>query len=208
MIKWQPCFYTLLLCILSSCLGLEELDLSPAPPRSAPYYPFLTNQEEWLDHKGTWIYFDSLEGKSDTIWGTSGVSLRRPHHRTDFFGETYIDYYYDEAWLHLENTYLFNDDSLMVLTAKSKVNFNIGEPTGIVYGHGICLVLPVCRQTMFEMSNISIPTLGFTQILKSKRHSLWGYRTFYLAKDVGIIKVQYNLNDSINTLNLVEYIPK
>ena len=124
----------------------------------------------------------------------------------DFLGKKYINHYYDKITLSLYNTSKFNIDSTMELTIAS-LGFATSWPGGIVYGDVInsepCLT---CLYTkLFDFNETPISVNDYNNVIKSKTlYFLPGY-TFYLAKGVGIVRVDYNNNDSINSLTLIDY---
>jgi hypothetical protein len=193
-------FYSIVvICLLSSC-GFDEEDFTPRPPKQPTYHQFSTEELDWLDLKGTWVYRDSLLGRTDTIFGNSTIRKRLAHTLEDAIGIRYTAFYYDAVYCEFKNTYRLNDDSIMYLSMRSKQSssyFHLEH--GISYGSGFL------RSRIFNFQDNLMSINGFSNVLKSKKHSRWDDRTFYLAKGIGIVRVEYNKNDSINTITLIDH---
>ena len=201
-----------LLVDLSSCYTFEWEEPTPNPWDNPRYYQFSTEELEWLDLEGYWVYRESEGRNTDTIFfRSSGIDLKRASVRWDINSETYTEFFFDEAYLSFRNTNWFNDDSTMTIRMRSHVGVK-GWPRGIFYGDEkefICLHPALCYETLFKVDPLNPPKLisidGFSNVIRSVANTELVGRTFYLAKGIGIVRVYYDNNDSINTLTLIDY---
>ena len=196
-------FIIYLLILLTSCEDpFEDLDFDSPNQNTAsnnttdkPRYHALDSLEkEWLDLDGYWIYQDSLVGRIDTVYGTSELSAwQYANCYEDALGISKCNWgpYFEKLELTFTNSNVFNGDSTMNLYIYAYYN-----NWGIVV------------DTRFKDYNLfSRPSMRSTNAtaIISEPLEILDYRKFYLSKGVGITRVEYNHNDSINVVNLIDY---